>query len=47
MAVTLNAFTPSSSDLNIDITLVESDAHPITVASHPFEIPIIWGAVDA
>ena len=47
MAVTLDAFTPSSSDLNIDITLVESDAHPITVASHPFEIPIIWGTVNA
>ena len=47
MAVTLDAFTPLSNDLNIDITLVESDAHPITVASHPFEIPIIWGTVNA
>ena len=47
MAVTLDAFIPSSNDLNINITLVESDTHPITVASHPFETPIIWGAVDA
>ena len=45
MAVTLKAFTPSESDLNINITLVESTTDPIYSASHPFIIPVIWDTI--
>jgi len=46
MAVTLKAFTPSESDLNINITLIESE-DGITSASHPFETLATWGAQAA
>jgi len=45
MAVTLKAFTPSESDLNINITLVESTDHPIYSASHPFVTSVTWDTI--
>jgi hypothetical protein len=45
MAVTLKAFIPSESDLNINITLVESTVHPIYSASHPFVTSVIWDTI--
>jgi len=45
MAVTLKAFIASESDLNINITLVESE-DGITSASHPFLTSFAWGAND-